>query len=1037
MSDIRAFKPTINKPMSDQSKAFEKNFNKTMTTNKVNLTEVDGLLTEKEQSLKKKIFSLAKMESLVHADPKLSAVYDEMAENGEEKYGYHYNETIMNMIFNDYVLNSPKYLQKYKMAIPKEKKRRDKSGINQLKKAGEEKMKKFNPEFKPKKPELDEAGEPAVKVQFLVNEKDPKNPDVFAYFPEENHDIAGKYKTAYSHIGQHSACHPEYARESRPATPEEYADLKAELENQVGYNLEVINGMNETSSTGSVGGAGMGSGGYATPRAWGGGDLMKGGKSKVMRKPIWKGGTIIQESNYLTDPSGFEKYVNELNKQEDVPELGSQEFNVGDKVFDILHNTHGTVLDNYDNPKDGDRGDIRLDSDGNVPIYQYDEQSNPISYNLIKIENTMNEVEQPIKISTPEELKAYVAEKKARGEKGLMKEDIPLLAGQALYNVAVNTANRLLPIGWNDLPDINSMWDYIDENGGMTHEQFIEAVKEACNDRLSEEGMGLDDLGENKINEKSVSKAQQRFMGMVRGVQKGEINPNEVGGKVKKTAQNMKPSDVKDFAKTKHDELPEKVDENPMLAAAAAGAGQAVGNRVADKIGLEEHHLESREDKCAFIKKAFYKLTSDTTPNPERDKIQQEFLASLSDEDIDRIYDSYENRLKEIGVDPMSIEETDQSMIDANPQTMANKPNPVGDLGSGVEMGMRGMNEANSELDSASKLLEELNNELNAFSIHHDKLKRMSEDRKPATLVMKDRLGDENKANFKKDLQHSGTKEIIDVEKELQWKDQQTDVPKDPQKLGQDIEKAELKATDGNALENVGDSANDKGNEIPKRNLKTKEQEEVDMYRLGQQSLVYDNEPGKRFEDRMKADMGEEMSKIREKQLKFRGEAPMYNKDPQPIEDTTSDKVQFNKEQSGWNEREGLKESMITGRYHDVLNKRRLIDFTLDEVQLVETIDENYHPLDFTGLGNAYHGRTSDYRVSVNETVVSALDSHKFFTDGKQVFAMKNPVQKLNENEQREEKPVVSEQVNKMKHLLGYKPESFTNTTNVKKNRGF
>src|SRR5690606_31436234 len=102
-----------------------------------------------------------------------------------------------------------------------------------------------------------------------------------------------------------------------------------------------------------------------------------------------------------------------------------------------------------------------------------------------------------------------------------------------------------------------------------------------------------------------------------------------------------------------------------------------------------------------------------------------------------------------------------------------------------------------------------------------------------------------------KDMQASGTKEIIDVEKELQWKDQQTDVGDDPQKLGQDIEKKVLKVTGGNALKNVGDSANDEGDEIPKRNRTTPEQDDVDMHRLGQQDLVYDNEPGKRFEDRM------------------------------------------------------------------------------------------------------------------------------------------------------------------------------------------
>jgi len=340
------FKPTLKEPMSDQSQKFEKNFDKTMKKHSVKLVETDALLTEKEQSLKKKIFDLSKMEALVFSDPKLTSVYDEMAENGEEKYGYHYNETIMNMIFNDYVLNSPKYLQKYKMAIPKEKKRRDKSGINQLKKAGEEKMSQTGLPKQPKKPEkelspsglpkdeVDENAELVTKVQFLVNEKDPENPDVFAYFPEENYDNAGKFKTGYSHIGQHSAVHPQYAAENRPATPEEYADLKAELEG-VGYNLEVLeNGINETTSAGSAGGA-AGYVGYAGPAAWGSGDLMKTkGKSKAMRKPIWKMGTIVGESNYLTDPSGFEKYVEKLNEQSDIDfiQKNSEAFGSLDKM---------------------------------------------------------------------------------------------------------------------------------------------------------------------------------------------------------------------------------------------------------------------------------------------------------------------------------------------------------------------------------------------------------------------------------------------------------------------------------------------------------------------------------------------------------------------------------------------------------------------------------------------------------------------------------------------------------------------------------
>ena len=58
------------------------------------------------------------------------------------------------------------------------------------------------------------------------------------------------------------------------------------------------------------------------------------------------------------------------------------------------------------------------------------------------------------------------------------------------------------------------------------------------------------------IEEKAVSKAQQRFFGMVRAAQKGEMeNPSP---EVSKAAASMSKSDVKDFAKTKHNKLPEK-----------------------------------------------------------------------------------------------------------------------------------------------------------------------------------------------------------------------------------------------------------------------------------------------------------------------------------------------------------------------------------------------------------------------------------------------------------------------------------------------
>ena len=58
------------------------------------------------------------------------------------------------------------------------------------------------------------------------------------------------------------------------------------------------------------------------------------------------------------------------------------------------------------------------------------------------------------------------------------------------------------------------------------------------------------------LTEKATSKAQQRFFGMVRAKQKGEMK--DASPEVEKAAKSMKKGDVKKYAKTKHKGLPEK-----------------------------------------------------------------------------------------------------------------------------------------------------------------------------------------------------------------------------------------------------------------------------------------------------------------------------------------------------------------------------------------------------------------------------------------------------------------------------------------------
>lgn len=62
--------------------------------------------------------------------------------------------------------------------------------------------------------------------------------EILALFPYE--DWASTTCSSYMHVGQHGGAnyvHCIYT--TKPATPDEYADLKSELES-IGYNLQVI-----------------------------------------------------------------------------------------------------------------------------------------------------------------------------------------------------------------------------------------------------------------------------------------------------------------------------------------------------------------------------------------------------------------------------------------------------------------------------------------------------------------------------------------------------------------------------------------------------------------------------------------------------------------------------------------------------------------------------------------------------------------------------------------------------------------------------
>ena len=59
----------------------------------------------------------------------------------------------------------------------------------------------------------------------------------------------------------------------------------------------------------------------------------------------------------------------------------------------------------------------------------------------------------------------------------------------------------------------------------------------------------------------SKSKAQQRFMGMVHALNKGEMKPSDASPAVKKAAKSMDTKSTEKYASTKHKGKPEKVNK--------------------------------------------------------------------------------------------------------------------------------------------------------------------------------------------------------------------------------------------------------------------------------------------------------------------------------------------------------------------------------------------------------------------------------------------------------------------------------------------
>ena len=78
----------------------------------------------------------------------------------------------------------------------------------------------------------------AVRVAFIAD--DNANGEVTAVFDEKWESANGIYSVCYAHVGQHGPCSQDWAMSCREATPAEYANLLKELNDLIGYDVEVV-----------------------------------------------------------------------------------------------------------------------------------------------------------------------------------------------------------------------------------------------------------------------------------------------------------------------------------------------------------------------------------------------------------------------------------------------------------------------------------------------------------------------------------------------------------------------------------------------------------------------------------------------------------------------------------------------------------------------------------------------------------------------------------------------------------------------------
>lgn len=940
------FEPTLDEP-TELGNEVDKTFKKHIVSKGMNMNTLNNPVVEKKDdniSLKKKIWDLAKMEGLVFSDDNLKAIYNDMEKNASEKYGYHYNETIMNMIFNDYILNSPKYLAKYKGSVPVKKKRRGKEEIDRLQKDTEK------PNEGIEEGVLGKSGDDSRYVEYV---RDMPGEVDFQIGDEKFYYVIAKYPNGKNDIGI-------------------YAKGKDLVYGYEWFRDNYLKSTQRVSETTSAGGSAGSVGGDSRADGYQYVGPFSSVRPKILDRPVWRGGEVVEgvglSENYLTESL-----------------------------------TYKLIMESMDA--------------------------------IDKLDESFVEDD---------------AEKAKSGILRLMQKDQTAAKDPAIKQTF-------------------AAFDALSKTGNYT--EFNKIMRQNPTDYKNLDIMGMDtqkntpndpnasipnEFSEGDMDEKAESKSQQRFMGMVHALQKGDMKKNDASPAVKKAAKSIDHDDAKKFASTSHSGLPNKVSENSEeMDQKYYGILKKYGVNSADELSKKQKikflaSLEGASANESIIDQEGETMAM-SADNPDSMKMKD--TGSVTGPDItspnmpmqfenDGVSEGVNDGVNEDGYCRSNEKPVPGKRAGEEGSCMRkDKEDTTKKKKSGIDHHIKSDDRKKNNRNVEQRIKREREQEKNREKLRTklnpkvdtkkqkemDKEKNkkdtiskpakasVNEEKKPGALVDLDRLRVQNEKNFNKELKNNSSIEQMvnaDIDPDFYINQDMEEVQK--HKSLADIEKEILKR-ESNALENDGDSTREEG-KIPKRNNTNPENKELDLNRGGgMEDLQYDNDPGEKFLERMKDDMGEEIYKKREEKLEYKDKAPMYNKDTAPVEDRDEKDNDVNlKRNKMYNE-------SITGRYVDTMGNTRFTQFKFDKAVLTESANDEWIELELNGVGNLY---TEDFKI--NESFQSLVNENKFYLGEDNVYRITSKKEVIKESEEKIETPPEKSNLNEglehLKHLIDYDP---------------